>query len=47
MAFAIEHKTQIPYVIGTNSFGELGLSKDDEGEIPGVIDKEPRKTFSI
>ena len=45
MAFALEHKTQLPYVIGTNQQGELGLSKDDDA--PGVIDREPRKTFSI
>ena len=32
MAFAIEQKSQIPYVIGTNQNGELGLSKEDEGD---------------
>ncbi len=43
MAIAIENKTQIPFIIGTNQHGELGLSKE-EGENT-VIDKEPRKIF--
>lgn len=47
MAFAIEHKTQVPYVIGTNQNGELGLSKEDEGDVPGVIDRDSRKTFTV
>ena len=47
LAFAIEHKTQVPFVIGTNQNGELGLSKDDEGDVPGVIDKDSRKTFTL
>jgi hypothetical protein len=29
MALAIEYKTQMAYIIGTNSMGELGLSKED------------------
>ena len=32
MAFAIEQKSLIPYVIGTNQNGELGLSKEDGGD---------------
>lgn len=45
MALAIEHKTRIPFVIGTNQMGELGLSKDDEGGQAMMIDKDSRKTF--
>jgi hypothetical protein len=29
MAFALEYKTGLPYVIGTNQHGELGLSKEE------------------
>lgn len=46
MAFAIEYKTKIPFVIGTNQSGELGLSKEDSLE-DTFIDKESRKTFLI
>lgn len=47
MAFAIEYKTKIPFVIGTNQSGELGLSKEDSMEGDTFIDKESRKTFLI
>ena len=44
MAFAIEHKTKMAFVIGTNQGGELGLSKEDEGQL---IDTEQRKVFTV
>ncbi len=48
MAFAIEHKTNIPHVIGTNQSGELGLSKEDIGDNQMItVDTEPRKVFIV
>ena len=45
MALAIEHKTKLPFVIGTNQAGELGLSKEDgEG---AHLDRDQRKTFIV
>jgi alpha-tubulin suppressor-like RCC1 family protein len=45
LAFAIEHKTHRPFIIGTNQAGELGLSKDDNDS--KLIDCEARKTFIV
>jgi len=42
MALAIEHKTKLPFVIGTNQSGELGLSKDGNS-----VDRESRKSFIL
>ncbi len=42
LALALEHQSHIPYVIGTNQNGELGLSKEEEGPL---VDKGSRKTF--
>ena len=49
MAFAIEHKTKIPYVIGTNQHGELGLSKEELGgdALSLALDTDSRKTFIV
>lgn len=44
MALAIEHKTKAPFVIGTNQYGELGLSKEEDNLI---LDKDSRKTFTL